>query len=194
MDGKSFIMLSFCHEKIVKCASFSHPNTGEVRHLLLELVNGHVQTDLILFVDGIESKVFSGTEYESRKKADELGSDWANDEGFTWAQEDEPPCERLEHAIKLAMRLGHNKIYDFNAIVTVPLKDWPGVQAKNGGSYKYAVMPLGIVAKPQLSEGYPKELTTGDIPQQLARLYKAMDEVGKRIEFLFADDGSEFIY
>ena len=69
-------------EKTVKYASFCNKGTGEVRHLLIDEVNGHAHTDLILFTDSGEEKLFSGTEYESRQKADELGQAWVEDEGF----------------------------------------------------------------------------------------------------------------
>ena len=88
-------------------------------------------------------------------------------EGFTWSKDDAPPSEPLEHAVKLAKRLGHDAIYDrrlvqtdlrkpdFNPTGLVLLREWPGVRAKGGGSYKYAVTLTSLIGNPQLPAGYP---------------------------------------
>lgn len=185
-------------DKTIKYASFRNKGTGEVRHLLVVEVNGHAHTDLILFVAGGGERLFSGTEYESRRKADELGQVWVKDEGFKWTDEDKPPYEPLETAVKLAMRLGHDAIYDprlvqtdlrksnFNATGLVQLKNWPGMHARNGGTHKYAVKPMSLVAEPQLPSGYPHAISGSDVVSQLLKAVEAQKSVGVRGEFLFA--------
>ena len=105
-------------KKTVKYASFRNKGTDEVRHLLIDEVNGHAHTELILFTAGGEEKLYSGTEYESRQKADELGQAWVKNEGFKWAKQDEPPYEPLDLTVQLAMRLGHDAIYDPRLVQT----------------------------------------------------------------------------
>lgn len=183
-------------DRALQYSSFLNSETGEVRHLLINEVNGHALTDLILITAGKEEKRFSGTEYESRQKADELGQAWVKDEGFTWAKE--PPYEPLEHAVKLAMCLGHDAIYDprlvqrdpskphFNATGIVALKNWPGMQAKIGGAYKYAVTLSEILAEPQPPQGYPKLTSGTDFAEQVLKLLEAKKSVGPSQRFLFA--------
>lgn len=184
-------------EKTYQLASFVSSETGEVRHLLIEEVNGHAITDLILITGGKEEKLFSGTEFESRQKADELGQAWAKRDGFTCAKQNEPPYEPLAHAVKLAMRLGHDAIYDprlvqmdlrkpnRNPTGLVALKNWPGMQAKNGGTYKYAVTLMEILAEP-VPQGYPKLTPGPDFAQQLLEVLEAKKSVGPSQRFLFA--------
>lgn len=183
-------------EKTVQHSSFRNKETDEVRHLLIDEVNGRANVDLVLFTAEGEEKIFSGTEYEARQKADELGHAWVKDEGFKRAKPDEPPYEPLESAVRLAMRLGHDAIYDprlvqmdvrkprFNAAGLIRLKEWTGMQAKNGGTYRYAVKMLQIAAEPQLPPGYV--LSGADFPQQMLNAMAAKKSIGPSAEFLFA--------
>jgi hypothetical protein len=185
-------------KKTFQLASFCNRGTGEVRHLLIDELDGHAQTDLILLNARAEGRLFSGTEYEVRQKTEELGRGWEKVEGFERAGDDKPPFESLEVAINLAMRLGHSAIYDprlkqtdlrkpnRNLTGFVELKNWPGMQAKNGGSYRYAVKLMGIMAEPQLPRGFHPLVYGADFPQQMLKVLEAKKSIGPSIEFLFA--------
>jgi len=137
-----------------------------VRHLLIDEMTGREFTYLIWFSAGKEGEPLSqGTLDDSRQKADQQGKIWGKDEGFEEAKKDEPLYEPFEHAIKLALRLGRNTILDPRLVQPDPhkpncnfnghvqLKDWQGVQTKNGGNYKYAVTLKAILAELQPAEG-----------------------------------------
>jgi hypothetical protein len=98
------------------------------------------------------------------------------------------------------MRLGEDAILDstlvhavprnpnFNATGLVQLKNWRGIRAQNGGTYKYAVASGSIIAEPQLPQGYP-ELTSGwgsDLAQQILTAVETKKSVGTRVECHFA--------
>jgi hypothetical protein len=76
----------------------------------------------------------------------------------------------------------------FNATGLVQLKNWRGIRAQNGGTYKYAVTSGSIIAEPQLPKGYP-ELTSGsspDLAQQRLRAVETKKSGGLRVECHFA--------
>ena len=185
-------------ERTIKYASFLNQATDEVRHFLIDEVDGHAFTDLVLFTAGREEKLHSGTDYESRQKADALGNAWVKHKGFKWASDEFPPYESFDSTVRLAMRLGHDAIYDprlvqtdlrkprFNATGLVLLKEWSEMHAKNGGTYKYAVTLNGIRAEPQLPRGNPLEISGSDFAQQMRKAVEAKKSVGPSVEFLFA--------
>jgi hypothetical protein len=159
------VYLYWCYasamEKARLHASFAR-STGEVRHLLIVEKNGPAFTDLIWFSAGKEGDppLFQGTLADSRQKADEYGQDSVENDGFTRTTDVQPPPEPLGHAVKLAKRLGHTYIFDSPVSAgmreryngkKIRLQDWESVQAKNGGSHKYAVTSSGITAAPQPS-------------------------------------------
>ena len=185
-------------KKTYKHASFLNQTTGRVRHILIDELTEQGFTDLIWFEPGGEETVSSGTEFDSRQKAEDLGQMWVKD-GFTRAKEDRPLYEPLEHAVKLAERLGYDAIFDPTLKQTDPRKpncnftghvqlaDWQGIQAKNGGSYKYAVTLGSIIAEPQLPSGHPGVTASSgpEFAQQMLKALEAKNSVGQRVECNF---------
>jgi hypothetical protein len=105
-------------------ASLIRPSDGEVRHLLLFFIDGSSETNLVQLVRGIETPLETGAEYETKQKASALLQLWAK-EGFK-VQAEGQLCERLEWTIPLALRLGHNVIYDsrLKQLDKLPECDW----------------------------------------------------------------------
>jgi hypothetical protein len=179
-------------------SSLVNRKTGRVRHLLIDELNGNEFTDLIAYEAGGEVKLSSGTEYDIEQAAVQFGQSFVNDEGFEWVAKERPLFEPLEHAVKLAMRLGHGAIFDptlrqtdlrmpnRNLTGYVLLKDWRGIQAENGGTYKYAVTLGTIIAEPQPAEGYPDLKSGPDFAERLLKAVEAKGRVGSRVECNFA--------
>src|SRR5713101_1378488 len=137
-------------------------NSGknEVRHLLIIFANGSAETQLVQFTNGVESIIATGTEYETKLQADTLAQVWNEDEKFECLPQGTFAFEPLERTVPLAMKLGFTLVYDErfktkdwpnpNFTGAVPLSKWPGLTAKNGGGYNYALDQMRLYAQPTL--------------------------------------------
>jgi len=140
-------------------ATLTNAAEKSVRHLLVFFVDGSRETQLIQICDGVESLVLTGTEFETRQKADALIQQWVTQENFIRPR-DGFAFEPLERTISLAKRMGFKIVYDerFKSM-TLPnpnltgaaaLSAWPGMTPSNGGGYLYALDQMRLHARPTL--------------------------------------------
>lgn len=180
-------------------ATLVKPSPREVRHLLLESVDGYSVVNLVQLSAGIANQIATGTHYEVSQQADALVQQWVEGEGFERRATDKPAYEPLAATVALALRLGHEIVYDnrfkkldrppLNATGTVRLSDWPGMTPKNGGGYEYALLPTSIHARPTLPPtGKPLVVPTGgqELAAFLLEVKALQDTVGPSAEFLLA--------
>jgi hypothetical protein len=92
-------------------ATLTNAAEKSVRHLLVFFVDGSRETQLIQICDGVESLVLTGTEFETRQKADALIQQWVTQENFIRPR-DGFAFEPLERTISLAKRMGFKIVYD----------------------------------------------------------------------------------
>lgn len=173
----------------------------EVRHLLIVFVNGSSETQLVQFADGVESTIATGTEYETKLQADTLAQAWSAAEGFERLSQGKFAFELLERTVALAIRLGFSVIYDErfkrtnlpnpNFIGAVSLSKWPGMTAKNGGGYIYALDQMRLYAQPTLPPSLTPLIAPTDGKTFAAFVLKqkaALDAVGPFAEFVLGGD------
>lgn len=186
MNGKHKIVLEHT------LAKEKHPGR-EVRHLLIESENGPGATNLFQVSAGVVTKVASGTEYETRTKAEELAREWAKKEGFELSSDRNPAFEPLKHTISLARFMGHRVLYDprakggMNFTGAVPLEKWAGMAAKNGGGYEYAFTGTKILARPTLPPNHGLDMNPKDNQEWAATMQKVvqiLNTVGPGDEFV----------
>jgi hypothetical protein len=171
-------------------ATLKNAESGEVRHLVIVYLDGSKSTQLVQFTDGVEAVVDVGTEYEVKQTANARLLEWPAN-GFK-SPKTGYAFEKLEHTVALAKKLGFNHIQDDrckdrrwpdpNLTGVVPLSSWPGVNAKNGGSYLYALDHMRIYAQPQLPPGVKLTINFKDIAS-LSKVQEALALVGPHCEF-----------
>ncbi|MBT9331494.1 hypothetical protein [Paracidobacterium acidisoli] len=169
-----------------------------MRHLLLESVDGYGVVNLVQLNAGVANQIATGTHYEVSQQADALVQQWVKGEGFESRATDKPAYEPLAATVALALRLGYEIVYDnrfkkldrppLNATGAVPLSKWPGMTAKNGGGYEYALQGNGTIhAQPMLPlTGKPLVAPAGG-PEFVAfvrELVALRDAIGPSAEFL----------
>jgi hypothetical protein len=173
----------------------------EVRHLLIDLVDGTRETKLVQLSAGVETTIAIGTQFEMDQKADELTKLWITSHGFKLQPKNTPVGERLYRTIALAIRMGYTIVYDpdfkkidrppFNLTGAVPLRKWPGMTPKNGGGYLYALDQMRFHAYPTLASSLiPNELAGDpkDFLTYFAKINDLLKTVGPSREFLLAGD------
>ena len=173
----------------------------EVRHLLIIFINGSSETQLIQLTNGVESLLLTGTEYETKLLADTLTQAWIEDEEFEHLPKKGFAFEPLRETVALATRLGYTTVYDSRLKSTtwpkpnftgeVPLSSWPGLTAKNGGRYLYAVDQMRLHARPSLPPGSEPLIAPTDGKEFAAFLLKhkaVLDAIGPCAEFLLGGD------
>lgn len=162
----------------------------EVRHLLSRNVDGPHSVELHKLVAGVSGCIATGTEYEVREQAAELAQRWIAEEGFRVVKQPETVAEPLPHVVKLAKMEGFTCVYDdrykslerLDAIGEVPLSEWKGTSAKNGGPCLYSLENGHIVAHPIVPPGTSREYDLGT-PEGIAALSNLIDLIGTKQEF-----------
>lgn len=154
-----FILVNMTEDTATLLATLVRGPIQDVRHLLIEAVDGPASTNLIQLSAGHEKRLATGTEYQMRGEANELIAEW-NGEGFQSKPLDHPVYEPLQAAVALALKLGKTTVYTDSVNMTgeVALKAWRGLPPKNGQPYEYAVHSLRLSAQPQLSASAIAEL------------------------------------
>jgi hypothetical protein len=137
--------------------SLKNGQTKEVRHLILVPLNSSAETELVQLTNGVESIRAAGTKFEMRAQADTLAQTWVNDEGFRRPNKGSLVYEPLEPTVALALKLGYTSI--LVNLQTVTLTTWPGMKAKNGGHYVYAIDRTKLHAEPMpaIQPAVPKD-------------------------------------
>jgi len=175
-------------------------NAQETRHLLIFFENGSSETNLIQITNGVETLVFTGTEYEAKQKADALVQLWKTEENFIRSREGYA-YEPLERTIALAKKMGFTIVYDprfkkvdrppLNLTGAVSLSSWLGMMAKNGGGYAYALDQMRLYARPTLPPSSEPLIAPSDGREFAAFMLKqkaVLDAVGPFQEFILAGD------
>ncbi len=188
-------------KKTILHATLTKASDNQVRHLLIDLIDGARETQLVQLCAGVETPLATGTQYEMGQKADELAQLWATNEGFKRPPEGKLVFEPLERTVALAMKMGFTILYDtrykrtdrppFNLTGAVPLRTWPGMTPQNGGAYAYAFDLMRLHAWPTLPPSHelyvapsdPKELAT-----YLVKVGTYLKTVGPAVEFVLAGD------
>lgn len=174
---------------------------GEVRHLLILFHEGSALTELLQMSGGEESSFLKGSEYESKAQAEAIAQIWIEDEGFKRLPAGEFAFEPLSHAIALAKRMGFSTVYDARFIKKswpdpnftgeVALTSWPGLAAKNGGSYLYGLDQMRLHARPSLPMS-AKEIAAPEDANEfvsfMLQMKAILDTVGKPAEFILTGD------
>ena len=177
------------------------PGHHEARHLLIHSVDGSLETVLSQMTNGFVTRIATGTEYEMKKRADEMVQSWIDNEGFQFPRENAPVFEPLKHAIALATSMGYTHLYDaryknitlsgpgkMNITGAVRLAEWPGLAGKNGGDYEYALEGNGtLIASPTLPRGHGLNMTPQTAEETISVLQKAValkESVGPTVTFL----------
>lgn len=175
-------------------------NAQEVRHLLIFFVNGSSETKLIQIINGVETLVLTGTEFEAKQKADSLAKLWVTEGKFVRPREGYA-YEPLERTIALAKMMGFTIVYDprfkkvdrppLNFTGAVSFSSWPGMTAKNGGRYVYALDQMRLYARPTLPSSSEPLIAPSDGKEFAAFMLKhkaILDAVGPFQEFILAGD------
>jgi hypothetical protein len=172
-----------------------NPHEKSVRFLLLNSVDGAHNTILSEMTNGIETEMDTGTEYEMNKKAEEIAQLSAAS-GFRIANDERPVFESLKNTVALAIVCGHTSLYDnrfktgTNFTGSVPLSKWPGMTAKNGGDYEYALDGIKILARPTLPPNHGlnmKPQTSKETLEVFMKAAKLKQTVGPDAEFVLCD-------
>lgn len=178
-------------------ATLTDSHEKQVRHLIVFFLDGSRVTKLVQIIDGVETPILTGTEFETREKADSLLVEWSSQEGFR-APRRGYALEPLERTIALAQKMGFSTLYDPRArnpkwpnpnfTGEVPLSSWPGKTPKNGGGFAYGFDELKIYAQPTPPYNTPL-VAPADNKELVAFLVKhkaILDTVGTYQEFLLA--------
>ena len=169
---------------------------NQVRHLLIDFVDGSHVTNLVQLSTGSEVQLATGTRYETSQKADEWARHLEINEGYKRLPPDKPASEPLESTIALAKRLGHTVLWDnryktaFNLTGEVLLDDWRGMTPKGSlGYYLYALDGLHILALPTLPPDHPLNDPSRHKLEGaafIAQYVAALETVGPAAEFVLA--------
>jgi hypothetical protein len=181
-------------------ATLTNAAEKSVRHLLVFFVDGSRETQLIQICDGVESLVLTGTEFETRQKADALIQQWVTQENFIRPR-DGFAFEPLERTISLAKRMGFKIVYDErfksmtwpnpNLTGAAALSAWPGMTPSNGGGYLYALDQMRLHARPTLPPSQEPLIAPRDGKEFATFILKhkaVLDTVGPYREFILAGD------
>jgi hypothetical protein len=181
-------------------ATLTNAAEKSVRHLLVFFVDGSRETQLIQICDGVESLVLTGTEFETRQKADALIQQWVTQENFIRPR-DGFAFEPLERTISLAKRMGFKIVYDErfksmtwpnpNLTGAAALSAWPGMTPSNGGGYLYALDQMRLHARPTLPPSQEPLIAPRDGKEFATFILKhkaVLDTVGSYREFILAGD------
>ena len=178
-------------------ATLRGPNQGPYRHLVIDFIDGSAKTELFLIADGSETKVLTGTEYETRTRAESLIGKWRAEEKFEYLKASEKAYESLTNTKVLAHRLGFDALFDtwrvsyrwpnINPTGLVLFRDWPGVAAMNGGSYLYAIDNMVLSAAPQLPAERIDPRDGKEFIKWLAAHVEALKTVGEHRTFVLCD-------
>jgi hypothetical protein len=181
-------------------ATLTNAAEKSVRHLLVFFVDGSRETQLVQICDGMETLVLTGTEFETREKANALIQQWVTQENFT-RPHDGYAFEPLERTISLARRMGFKVVYDArfknmtwpnpNLTGAAALSSWPGMAPENGGGYLYALDQMRLHAQPTLPPGGEPLVAPTDGKEFAAFILKhkaVLDTVGPPREFILAGD------
>ena len=164
----------------------------EVRHLLIHSVEGPSVTTLSQLIAGVQTRIATGTEYEMSQKADALMQEGAND-GFRHLRERELVFESLKRTVTLVTVMGYSAVYDPQHVDlpgAVPLSQWSGRIAKDGGDYEYALDGRSIVAQPILPPNHGLNLrpaTNAEFLTVMRDATKLRDALGPTVNFILAD-------
>jgi hypothetical protein len=173
----------------------------EVRHLLIDFIDGSRITNLVQLSAGSETHLATGTEHEIGQKAEEFVRLWTA-EGFKRHSPNDAQdlvYEPLERTVAFAKRMGFTSLYDSNGprsinfAGVVPLEEWRGVTPKLAGSYDYALGRLQIHARPLLPANHPLAAMSAPtdvkgLAAYLSNYTKVCDEVvGPFRDFLLED-------
>jgi hypothetical protein len=154
-------------------------------------------TILSQLVEGVQTRLATGTEYEMLQMADTLMREWS-DEGFKRPGEHEPVFESLPRTVALATAMGYRVVYDpqhvdrreMNMTGEVLLTQWSGRTAKSGGNYEYAFDDATIIAQPILPPNHGLNLqpaSTAEFLTILRRNLRLRDALGPTVTFFLAD-------
>lgn len=159
MPARLAIIVNMMEDTVTLLATLVRGSKQEVRHLLIEWVDGPATTQLIQLSAGHEQRLATGTEHEMREKANAVIAEWSS-EGFQLKNSDAPVFEPLQPAIVLALKLGNKTLYTDSVNMTgeAALNTWRGLAPQNGQPYEYAVQSLRLYAQPQLSASEIVEL------------------------------------
>ena len=175
-------------------ATLRNDATLQVRRLLTIPENDEVA--LLELSSGAEQVLATGTSYDIRQKAQAVAEQHISN-GFKLHKE-ENVFEPLAHIVALALRMGYTIIYDprakqvdhlpLNATGALPLKDWPGVQGKHGGSYEYAFDNMKIYARPNpvVPPHLLKPKDTREFTASLLTIQRMRDQIGPSGEFIIS--------
>lgn len=165
----------------------------DVRHLLIQSVDGARLTNLLKLEAGVKTELASGTEYEMRKKAEALMREWVEKEGFKLVADSNKAYAPLEHTAALAALMGYTVVYDptreqgINVMGATPLAHWPGMAAKNGGGYEYAFDGATLLAQPTLPPNHGLNMEPDSTEEFAAVMGKAiaiLKTVGPHAQFV----------
>ncbi len=163
----------------------------EVRHLLIAGNDPGAKT-LSKIVNGIQTRIAVGTQYEMQKQEGELMKEWSGD-GF---ESERHAFESWERTLTLLTAMNHHVIYDpqqadvrkLNLTGAVPLTEWSGRTAKDGGDYEYAFDGTKVLAQPKLpANAMPSYTTTVEFAKALVQVSKLRESLGPLYEFILAD-------
>jgi hypothetical protein len=161
----------------------------EVRHLLLDSIDGAHTVVFSEMANGVETELARGTQYEMEGKARERISSG----NFQATPDDEKVFEALRNTVALASACGYRTVYDgrnksaLNIVGQVPLSEWRGMEGKNGGGYEYALDGMKILARPTLPPNHGlnmKPATNQECLEVIREASKILESVGPAVEFV----------
>ncbi len=169
-------------------ATLLRSSTDEVRHLLVFFGGGSRNTQLVQIMNGIDWPLEQGTEYEVKQTAELLRFDWEQ-EGFTSPAKGYA-FESLERTIALAQMMHFTHIFadgtSENSMGFEPLASWPGMVARNGGNYLYALDKRQMHAAPVLQQGLEAIVNLNDLRGTHPNIMRMLDRVGSFRSFTLA--------
>jgi hypothetical protein len=190
-------MISSMHRnRPILHATLTRTGPREVRHILIHPVEG--ETKLIQLINGVQSSVASGKQYEMEQQANALVRAWVA-EGFETIAENARAFEPLTPTLTLAALMGFTLVYDnsyksmkpprLNVTGAVPLTKWRGLHGKNGADYEYAFDGLKLIAQPILPSALNMEpKTTEEFIAVVKKAVTLRDAIGPTVELLLGGD------
>lgn len=174
-------------------------SSREARHLLLDTISGPDRTVLTQMLDGVETEIATGTEYEMGQKATGVAQQWITAEGFRF-EKTESVFDCHKNTIALAAACGFTVIYDpqyhspRNFTGVVSLAQWPGMAGRHGENYEYAFDGITrITARPALppNHGLNLEPKADEFLAVVQRLVEIRNAIGPTVDLLLAgNDGA----
>lgn len=171
-----------------------------VRHLLILFHDGYADTELVLMENTVLSSLARGTEFEVKEQAEATAQIWIEDEHFLRLGRNEFAWEPLAPTVALAQVMGFVDVYDSrfkkmtwpnpNFTGEVQLKSWPGISAKNGGRYLYALDQVRLHARPELPARMGQIVAPSDGQELIAFMLKyraILDSIGPTQMFVLND-------